>query len=139
MRSGYEFFDHTADIGLRAFGRDLAELFAGAGHGLLAVLETNTVPGSERELIVRLEADDRQELMLLWLKELLTVFDLQRVALSEFAFAQIDEQRLDATCHGLACDPDNPQSGPEVKAVTYHQLKVDRVPDGWMAEVILDI
>jgi len=139
MRPAYEFFDHTADVGLRAFGHDLPELFAHAGRGLLAAVEPCVMPDTACERVIRLEADDRQELLFVWLRELLAAFVLDRVALDAYTFTHLDEHRLEATCRGHACDPDCPQSGPEIKAVTYHQLTVEPTRDGWMAEVVLDI
>ena len=138
MRPAYEFFDHTADVGLRAFGGDLPELFTHAGRGLLAAIEPCVTSDTVCERVIRLDADDRQELLFVWLRELLAAFVLDRVALDAYTFAHLDERRLEATCRGHACHADCPQSGAEIKAVTYHQLTVEPTPHGWMAEVVLD-
>ena len=44
----YEFFDHTADLGLRVYGSSLAELFTNAGFALFDVL-TDTARVAPRQ------------------------------------------------------------------------------------------
>lgn len=47
--------------------------------------------------------------------------------------------RLVALCRGERSDPARHEMDHEVKAITYHGLRVEHTPDGWEAEVIVDI
>ena len=73
-----------------------------------------------------------------WLDELLHQFDPARMLLCRFD-VRVDEQGLRGTARGEPYDPARHRLGHEVKAITYHGLKVQQRPDGWLAEVIVDI
>jgi SHS2 domain-containing protein len=135
----FEVFDHTADLGLRIQAADLNGLFAEAGRALLAVIVSNPDAVRLREQVsVRVEGEKPEYLFVDFLTELLFLFESKRLLASEFEIA-CDERGLTATVHGETCDPDRHQLAHEVKAVTYHGLVVAESPDGWWAEVILDI
>jgi len=135
----YETFEHTADIGIRVRAADLNGLFEDAARGLFAVLVAN--PEAIRpvqELSFRIEAQRLDDLLHDWLAELLFAFDTRRVLLGEFRVG-VSGDRVEATARGEPIDPQRHQLDMEVKAITYHGLKVERDGDGWLAEVIVDL
>ncbi len=135
----YEAFDHTADVGLRIRAASLEELFVEAARGLFSLIVVN--PDEVRavnEIAVRLQDDEPEYLLFDWLNELLFVFESRRMLLVEFD-VQLDGDRLSATARGEVFDPDRHKLDHEVKAITYHGLKVERDGEGWLAEVIVDI
>jgi SHS2 domain-containing protein len=135
----YETFDHTADLGLRVRAADLNTLFAEAGLALLsALVENPEAVRPERQLQVELPADDLEYLLFDWLKTLLYHFDTEKLLCSRFDVS-VGESGLRATAAGEVFDPSRHEPAHEVKAITYHDLKVERRPDGWLAEVIVDI
>jgi SHS2 domain-containing protein len=135
----FEVFDHTADLGLRIQAADLNVLFAEAGRALLAVVVSNPDAVQPREQVtLRVASDNREYLFVDFLSELLFLFESKGFLASEFEIA-CDDRGLTATVRGETCDPDRHQLAHEVKAVTYHGLVVAESPDGWWAEVILDI
>jgi SHS2 domain-containing protein len=73
-----------------------------------------------------------------WLNELLFAFDSQKLLLCRFRVV-CDENRLDATAEGEVFDAKRHHLEHEVKAITYHGLKVERSGNVWLAEVIVDI
>jgi len=135
----YEIFDHTADIGLRVRAERLEELFEEAGRGLMGVLIDNPedVHPVEAETI-RVTGRELDYLMVDWLSELLFLFEQEGRVFAQFQ-VQIDGQGLTADVRGERLDPNRHRVLQEVKAVTYHNLKVQRSADGWLAEVILDV
>jgi SHS2 domain-containing protein len=135
----FEVFDHTADLGLRVRSPDLNELFADAGRALLSVLVSNPESIEPRET-VRFEVPGREleYLFFDWLDELLLLFESKRFLAREFETV-VNESGLIASVRGETYDPERHPLAHEVKAVTYHGLMVEQAPDGWRAEVILDI
>src|SRR5262245_17755043 len=135
----YETFEHTADLGLRVRAPDLDTLFAEAAEALFSTLveDLGTVVAS-RKLEVRLEGDDREYLLFDWLKALLYHFDAEHLLFSRFE-ARLRPGGLDGAAWGEPLDRGRHELAHEVKAVTYHGLKVERTADGWLAEVIVDI
>jgi len=135
----YEFFEHTADLGLRIRADDLDELFAEAARALFSSIVTNlddVRPSESRTL--EIEADRQDDLLHDWLAELLYVFCADHVLLSQFE-VNVAETRLTATVRGEPIDTARHELDAEIKAITYHGLKLARDDDGWLAEVIVDI
>ena len=136
----FELFDHTADLGLRVRGSTLEELLAEAGRGLLAMIVAN--PASVRPVQTRtieLPAGEASYLLFDWLTELLYAFESDKLLLCEFQ-VQLAEGKFTATCRGEPMDANRHEMDHEVKAITYHRLRVEQLADGgWMAEVIVDI
>lgn len=135
----YETFAHTADLGLRARARDVNELFADAAAGLFSlVVEEAPSDPDDPERHFELEGDRLDLLLLDWLTELLYVFDSERMVLRDFDVA-IGDGGLRATSRAQPLDPGRHRLLREVKAITYHGLRVEKADDGWLAEVIVDI
>ncbi len=135
----YETFEHTADLGLRVRAAGLDELFAEAARGLFSVMLANpdAVRTSE-EVSFSLGGENVEELLHDWLAELLYTFHAQRLALAEF-HANVEASTLTATARGEPIDLERHEIDVEVKAITWHELKVEQCDGGWMAEVIVDI
>lgn len=135
----HETFAHTADVGLRVRAADLDTLFAEAGSALTSVIVSNP-EGVEPRLSqeFRVAGSDLAYLLADWLAELVYAFESQRLLFCEFD-AKVAGSGLCAVARGEVYDPARHVLDHEVKAVTYHGLKVERQDSGWLAEVIVDI
>lgn len=135
----FETFEHTADLGLRVRAPDLPTLFAEAGKGLFSIVAGDLAQiRLMQTAAIRLEGDRRDELFFDWLSELLYQFETKRLLLGRFD-VRLHEQGLEAVVAGEPWDPQRHRLEHEVKAITYHGLKVEQTPDGWLAEVVVDI
>jgi SHS2 domain-containing protein len=134
----YEIFEHTADFGLRARAEELNTLFAEAARALFALMvsDLGSVRPSE-ERTFELRADGLDDLLHDWLNELLYTFATEHRLFSQFE-VQLQDATLRATARGEPVNRGRHQIEIEVKAITYHGLKVVRDPVGWLAEVIVD-
>jgi SHS2 domain-containing protein len=135
----YELFEHTADLGIRVCAGSLDELFADAARGLFAVMVTkiDAVQPVE-EVTFQVAGNNIEELLHDWLSELLYTFYTRRLVLAEFR-VQVGPAGLSAVARGEPIDPQRHEIGGEVKAITWHELKVEQLADGWRAEVIVDL
>jgi len=135
----YETFEHTADLGLRVVSPDLDTLFAEAAQGLTSMIVANLDQVKlVREVAFRVSGKSRDELLFDWLNEILYAFEAEHVLLARFE-VHVGETGLEATAQGEPLDLDRHQLEHEVKAITYHGLKVEQRDGGWLAEVIVDI
>jgi len=135
----YETFEHTADLGLRVRAADLDALFADAARGLFSIIIANLASVRPAESVQIEIAGDAPELLLFdWLNELLYLYEVRRLLLGRFEVS-VGETGLKATAYGEPIDPTRHVLDHEVKAITYHGLKVERQDGGWLAEVIVDI
>lgn len=135
----YETFDHTADLGLRIRAADLNTLFAEAGRALFSALVENPdaiLPNQRLDLAIA--GSDREYLLFDWLKELLYRFEVEHLLLTRFSVT-VGTGGLQGSAWGETFDAQRHELAHEVKAITYHRLRVEETSDGWLAEVIVDI
>jgi SHS2 domain-containing protein len=132
----FEEIDHTADRALRIHGRNLTELFVNAAAGLNCLMqsETSAEGGSVRKRI-ELEAVDAESLLVAWLSELAFWAETESLIFNRFDFMELTPARLTAVIHG---DPVQALDK-HVKAVTFHELAIRRVPEGLMVTVVFDV
>jgi SHS2 domain-containing protein len=135
----FEAFEHTADLGLRVRAATLDELFAEAGRALFATLvEDLATVGQGKCAEIAISGTDREYLLFDWLKELLYRFDAEHLLFSRFE-THVGDKGLNGQAWGEKLDWDRHVLHNEVKAITYHGLKVEQVSEGWLAEFIVDI
>jgi SHS2 domain-containing protein len=138
-RTKYRQLSHTADLGLRIWGKTPEELFENAGAALTAVLtdRRRLRPENTEEIIV--EAPDLEALLVAWLNHLLYLYDVDAFLGREFRVLELTAQRLTAAARGETYDPQRHLAGTAVKAATYHHLEIVNKNGGWQATVILDL
>jgi SHS2 domain-containing protein len=135
----FELFEHTADLGLRVRAPDLESLFREAGEGFFSmIVEDWSAAQATREFGFELDAERHDDLLFDWLNELLYTFDTTRCLLGRFEL-HVTGTRLAARAWGAPLDLAVHRLLHEVKAITYHGLKVEPTDGGWLAEVIVDI
>ncbi|HUB32605.1 MAG TPA: archease [Bryobacteraceae bacterium] len=139
MPGTFEILEHPADIGFRAFGFSLPALFANAALALLSIAGDPAAAEPRHEYRLAVESGDRESLLVDWLSEVLYWWDGKRVAFHEFRIGRFTDQSLEAVALGEPREAVRHQAKVIVKAVTYHQLKIERVGANWIAEVYLDV
>lgn len=133
----FEFIEHTADIGFRAYGNTLAEAYANAGYALFSIItEPETVEGVESRKL-DLQEDNLEALLFEWLNSLIYLFDTETILFNRFEINHFEDGKLKAVCYGERYDPFRHQLKTEVKSATYHMLEVDKEQN--CVQVILDI
>lgn len=138
-RPRYETTEHTADLGLKAYGDTPKEAFENAAFGMFDIMVGPQGAGQTEKVEVSAEGDDAQGLLVAFLNELLFVFETQRLALRRFDIVEWDETtRLKAVARGSPLDPDE-ELGEPIKACTYHEVRVEKKPDGFEVEVLFDV
>ncbi|MFH1857442.1 MAG: archease [Candidatus Omnitrophota bacterium] len=135
----YELIDHTADIGIRAFGKSLEELFAHAAIGMFEIMADLENVTPTQTLRILLKSPDVENLYLLWHQELLYHSAVKSVLYKEFVFDALTETHLEAEARGEEIRFEKHRLKKEIKAATYHGLKVAKSDEGWMGELIFDI
>ncbi len=132
-------FDHTADVGIEAEADSREELFAEMARALFSlIVERPEAIEPLRQVTVELPPDDDDYLLFDWLNELLFRFDADRLVFGRFE-VRLDESGLHGTAAGEPLDPARHQLGHEVKAITYHELRLWEENGRWKARVIVDI
>lgn len=122
----FEIIEHTADIGINAYGRNLAGAFANAAYGMFSIIaELESVREAESRR-VEVSADDLESLLFEWLNSLLYYFDVEMLIFKRFDIIEFRDTRLVADCYGEKFDASRHRIKTGVKSATYHMLEVDR-------------
>ncbi len=133
----FELIEHTADIGLKAYGNSLEEAFANAAYGMFSIIaELNEVKEKEMRR-VEINEEELESLLFEWLNSLLYYFDVEGIIFKRFDIMEFGEGHLAAECHGEKYDPSRHHLKLGVKSATYHMLEVDR--EKKQVQVILDV
>ncbi len=136
-----EFFDHTADVGLRIRASSLDELFQLAAEGMFDYVVANRTevrPISSE--VIDLTSESPIDLLVAWLSELIFKSEIQHRLYTQFDVHVAESgTSLHATIHGESIDRQRHELDHEVKAVTQHGLSLTQDANGWVAELILDI
>lgn len=138
MGKRFEVIDHTADVGIAAYGEDLKEAFANAAYALFSMMLDLDSVGDALCRQVEVTADDRSDLLVAWLNELIYVFEVDNMLFKRFDIGELNETRLRARCYGEKIDPERHKIKVGFKAATYHMLKIDE-GDGFRIQVLFDI
>jgi len=135
----YRVFDHTADLGLEIYGTDEKELFLNAA---IAVFDTMTeldyVTAKEKRYF-SVEGSDREDLLVNFLREILYMCNGEGFLLKECSISDIDDRHIIGTVRGEVFDPEKHRIKTDIKAVTYHQIEVEKTRHGWRGRVIFDV
>jgi len=133
----FELIEHTADMGLAAYGKDLPEAFANAAYGMFSIIaDLDNVKAKEFRR-VEINEDDMGSLLFEWLNSLLYYFDVETLIFKRFDIAEFSENHLVAQCYGEKYNPARHRLKTAVKSATFHLLKVDREKN--RVQVIFDV
>src|SRR4030042_61844 len=122
----FELIEHTADMGLAAYGKNLSEAFANAAYGMFSIIAGLDAVKEVESRRVEISEDDLESLLFEWLNSLLYYFDVETLIFRRFDIMEFGDNRLVAVCYGEKYDPSRHHLQTGVKSATYHMLEVDR-------------
>jgi len=138
MGKDFEIVDHTADVGIIAYGANMNQAFANAARALFSLITELDDVAEVLHRDIELTASDEESLLVGWLNELIYLFDVENIIFKKFDITQLDNTRLKARSYGEKVDSSKHKLKTGVKAATYHMLKVDK-DDGCKVQVLFDI
>jgi SHS2 domain-containing protein len=132
----FDLIEHSGDVKLRARGQSLEDVFVNAARGMMAFMFGDEVLRArpERREFIRIEAADREALLVDWLAELLCRAATTYHAFVDFRICTIGEHTLTADVGFAAAEAVD-----DIKGVTHHELAIRKTDGGWEAVVVLDI
>ncbi len=135
----YKYINHTSDLGVEIYGKDLDQLFT---NGLFTIfdniLDLNTVEIKEIRKI-QLSAQTLEELLIDWFRELLFIFATEYFVAKEVKDIKILNNKLSAEIAGEIFDTKRHRIKIEIKTPTYHMFKIQKTDNGYTATVIFDV
>jgi SHS2 domain-containing protein len=138
MAKEFEIIDHTADVGIIAYGADMNETFANAARALFSLITELDDVEEAIHRDIELTAPDQESLLVGWLNELIYLFDAENIVFKRFDITRISNTHLKARSYGHKVDSSRHKLKTGVKAATYHMLKIDK-SNGGKVQVLFDI
>ncbi len=134
----YEYFDVTADIGFKAYGKTLNEAFENAGLAIFNIISdtSNIIP--EKEISFKIRSEDEISLLYDYLEELLFYHEIEFMLFCEFHVEIDDNLQLRATIKGEEINWDKHERKTEIKAITFHKMDVVKTTD-FKVQAIVDL
>jgi len=135
----YTLIDHTADLGVDVYGTGLKELFENAGYAMFDIITDTSQLTALFETILNITGEDRPDLMVNWLRELLYLWTGKGQLVKIINITSLSEYALSAKIKFDHFDPGRHLIKSELKAVTYHQIRVEEKNSKWEARIIFDV
>jgi len=135
----YRILEHPSDIGIEARGPSLARAFEESARGFMSVILDPTLVESRESMEIALRGSDQAQLLVKWLSEILYLYDGRGFVCAEFRISRLGKTYLNATVGGEPFTPSKHRTHLDVKAVTYHQLRIQENQEGALVRVYLDI
>jgi SHS2 domain-containing protein len=139
----FEILEHTADIGIMAYGKTKREVFINSAKGMFEIIagNNNGIANNNFSCKVILKAEDLENLLVAWLNELLYIGETRLVILNKFHIKELSNFQIKAEVEGIKINPPSVKIEKEIKAVTYHclEIKKDEERGFWSTRVIFDI
>ena len=135
----YEQFDHDADIGLTVRGGTLQALFENAARGMIDVLLEPGRVRSRRVIDVSAEGDDPEMLLVAWLGEIQYCFEVDHFAPAQVHVDALGEGHVSGRLAGDEFDEARHRVRNPIKAVTYHNLKIEQGDEGFQVSIVFDV
>lgn len=139
MKQGFHIIEHPSDTGIEAYGNSLKEVFEYAAKGMISIIVEPSSVDPVEQRFVRLVATDVENLLVKWLSEILYLYDGQNFLMSDVSIEQISLTEIEAVITGEPVNERKHEFKMDVKAITYHQLKVSHEKSNWSVRVFLDI
>ena len=135
----YQIIDHTADLGIVVKGANIKDLFVNAADAMMDLMVKADISDKGAKRAVSVEAEDFPDLMVRWLGEILYLLDGEHLLVISTEIQSISPMQLQSTLRVVPFKRGHHEILREIKAVTYHQISVEKKNDGWEARIIFDI
>ena len=139
VEEGFKVLDHTADIGIVAYGANIKALFANAAVGLSSLMTDLDTINEVDQKQIELTAEDAEVLLVEWLNELIYIVEVEHIVFKRFDIEELTDNRIKSNCYGEKINPKHNTLLREIKAATYHMLRISKSDSGYEVTVIFDI
>lgn len=145
----FEVVEHTADIGIKVYGKDLVQLYENAAYGMFSLLTDLKKVKPDKKLKISVQGSDIESLLINWLNELIYLQVIKKMVFLKFNINKYEKSdsrtpaqkglSLSAEVSGEKINPLDPPLYFEIKAATYHQLEIKKTPSGYETQIIFDV
>ena len=138
----FHYIEHVSDAMVEAYGRTLSEVFANSARALVNIVCDLSRIDLNKSVIIETEGFDQISLLYNWLEKVLLTLLVDNIALANFDL-KIEQSKgkynLFSACRGEAFSEQKHHYKVEVKAITYHEMKISRRNDMFIVKFLVDL
>ena len=135
----YEIIDHTADVCIRVFGNSLEELFVASAKAMMEIITDVEKVNPSKGISIKAQGENYEELLVKWLQEILYLHEVKKMVFKDFEIKIENAARAVGKAYGEKIDVDRHELYSNIKAVTYHNLKIISSKDKYRVDIVFDI
>jgi SHS2 domain-containing protein len=135
----YEILDHTADICVRVYGESFDDLLRNAARAMMDIITDREKVNPSQEIKIKAQGETKEELLVHWLDEILFIHQVKKMVLRDFEVHLVSETEVRGKAFGESIDAERHEIGLDIKAITYHNLKIEPSDDRLKVDIVFDI
>jgi SHS2 domain-containing protein len=135
----YRITKHHTELAVRITGSSQADLFANSAFALFDVMTDVAAINIKESISLEVEGNDRDDLMVNWMRELLYLYQSSGYLLKEFKIGQVKDTIVKAEVCGEKIDPDRHEVKQEIASVAAHKSRMEKTGNQWIAQVIFEL
>jgi len=146
MESGYTIVDHTADIGIKVWGKTLQALFIETARDMVSLVVNREKVINTKQEYIYVEAESYEELIFLWLKEILFIMNHKRmvfkhfqIEMDHFSESNVNIYFIKGLLGGEPIDTKRHEICREIKAITRHDFYLKKKGPWWETNILFDV
>lgn len=137
-QKSYRITKRQSELAVRVTGNSQADLFANSAFALFDVLTDIDAIEIKEKLPLEVEGNDRDDLMINWMRELLYLFQGSGYLLKDFQIREVKDKIVKAEVCGEKIDPDRHEIKQEIAAVAYQHGRMEKTGNQWIAQLIFE-
>lgn len=135
----YRITTHHTEMAVRITGSTQAELYTNSAFALFDVMTDMATVEMKETIALEIEGNDRDDLMVNWMRELLYLYQNNGYLLKEFKIIQVNDTIVKAEVRGEKVDPDRHEVKQEIASVAAHKSRMEKTGNRWTAQVIFEL
>lgn len=137
-QKSYRITKRQSELAVRVTGNSQADLFANSAFALFDVLTDVEAIEIKEKLPLEVEGNDRDDLMINWMRELLYLFQGSGYLLKEFQIHDVKDKVVKAEVRGEKIDPDRHEIKQEIAAVASQHGRMEKTGNQWIAQLVFE-
>jgi len=135
MQKGYVFLEHTADIMVSAYGSTLKDALEQAAYAMFETLGSKKQEG-KKSFSIEESAKTKEELIVNFLSAVLADCEINEILPTKIEIEKFTQRppKIKARIYGSEERPKD-----HIKAVTYHQFKIEKKKNLFYIRIIFDV
>jgi SHS2 domain-containing protein len=146
LGGGFRIIEHTADVGIQVWGRNLKEIFEESATAMVSLI-VNKKSVEEKEIeVLELEEKSVEELLLRWLKEILfliesktVIFKRFQIEKDNFSHKDVKSYFIRSFLYGEKLTSGRHDICREIKAITRHNFYIKKIGLWWETSILFDV